>query len=62
MTACFACWMCYDNCSAINGDRESADGQTDCTVLIIACRSFPNLPDNTARDGSIQIDEGNAWM
>jgi len=46
----------------MKGDWESAAGQTDRMVLIIACCSFANVPNNTARDGSIPIYEGNAWL
>ena len=50
----------------MKGEWESADGQadreTDCTVLIIACHSFADVPDSTTRDSSIPIDEGNAWL
>jgi len=50
----------------MQGDWESVNGQadreTDCTVLIIACRIFANIPDNTARDASIPIDEDKAWL
>ena len=56
----------YDICSDMKGEWESADGQadreTDCTVLIIACHSFADVPDSTTRDSSIPIDEGNAWL
>ena len=62
MIACFSCWLCYDICSDMKGDWESAAGQTDRMVLIIACCSFANVPNNTARDGSIPIYEGNAWL
>jgi len=66
MIACFSCWLCYDNCGDTKGDWESVDGETDremdCTVLIIVCRSFATVPDNTARDSSIPIDEGNVWQ
>ena len=60
-TACFSCWMCYDICCDMKGDWMRADGQMD-RELIIACRSFANAPDNTARDGSILIDECNACL
>jgi len=62
MIACLSCWLCYDNCGDIKGDWESVDREMDCTVLIIACRSFASVPDNTVRDGSIPIDDCNAWL